>query len=442
MPERALKTQQTAPVAPLDVEEHAWRLISPLIREHAMEAAARALDELRKAHHAGSIRLLQIPGERHDLPAIGECAARLTEGMRHVIIFGTGGSSLGAQALFQVAKLCGNGGGNTRFHILDNLESPWLERVLRTLDLERTGFLVISKSGRTPETVVQAVMAIDMLKKAGMREEIPRRMLFITDPPREETDNQLRRLARDFGIQVVDHEPAVGGRYSVLTNVGLIPAAMFGLDPAAVRRGAQEVLEPLLAGAAPQELPAVRGAALHYALHRQLGIGIMVTMPYTSRLRLFGAWLQQLWAESLGKEGRGTQPVTAVGPVDQHSQLQLYLDGPNDKLFNIIHLAPTRESFCVPEEFGAYTDLAGYRICDLTHAQQRATTDSLIRRGRPVRIFRIDGVNEHTIGALFMHFMLETILTAFILGVNPFDQPAVEESKQLTRTYLSQMTGC
>ncbi len=432
---------------PFSVDEPAWNLISPLIRQRSMDCALRAVDRLLEMHARSPMRLLQVPFESQDLPGLCAWADRLREGTEHVVLFGTGGSSLGAQALAQAAKLCANGNRIPRFYIMDNLESPWLERVLRGLDLRKTKFLVISKSGRTPETVVQAIMAIELLRQEGLEDEIGERMLFVTDPASEgdgraERRNQLRHLAEDFGIPVLDHEPAIGGRYSVLTNVGLLPALLFGLDAAAIRDGAASVLSALMEDNDLQAVPVVTGAALHRALQLQYGISIMVTMPYTSRLRLFGFWLQQLWAESLGKEGQGTQPVTAVGPVDQHSQLQLYLDGPNDKLFNIMQMAHHPESFCVPEEYGRYTDLAGFQISDLTAAQQRATADSLIRRGRPVRIFRLDGVNERTMGALFMHFMLETILTAHILGVNPFDQPAVEESKQLTREYLQQARPC
>ncbi len=430
---------------PYAVDEPAWNLVSPLIRQRAMDHVLRAVDSLLETHRRTPMRLLQIPFEGEDLATLRNWADRLLDGTEHVILFGTGGSSLGAQALAQAAELCARVRRIPRFHILDNLESPWLERVLHELDLSRTKFLVISKSGRTPETVVQAIMAIELLRGAGLEKEIGERLLFITDPERRtngQGSNQLRLLAADYGIPVLDHEPAIGGRYSVLTNVGLLPALLFGLDAAAIREGAASVLSALLEGDDPTLVPAVTGAALHRALQLQFGINIMVTMPYTSRLRLFGFWLQQLWAESLGKEGQGTQPVTAVGPVDQHSQLQLYLDGPNDKLFNILQMAHHPESFCVPERYGKYTDLAGYQISDLTAAQQRATADSLIRRGRPVRIFRLNGVNERTMGALFMHFMLETILTACILGVDPFDQPAVEESKQLTRKYLQQAQPC
>ena len=417
------------------------RLVGERALARALDRTERALDDLRAMHARRPLALLRVPFRHDDVAELEAVAERFAGDAGHIVHFGTGGSSLGAQALAEVGHLL-TGCARVRqkrppvYLFMDNLESPWMERALQKVDLRHARFLVVSKSGGTPETVAQALMAIELLRVAGAEEEIPERLLFLTDPPRRGRDNVLRRVAADYGVPVLDHEPDIGGRYSVLTNVGMLPAAMFGLDVTEIRSGAAEVLEPVLRGDPVDELPPAIGAALHYALMEAFGIGIVVTMPYTSRLRLFGAWLQQLWAESLGKEGKGTQPVTAIGPVDQHSQLQLYLDGPNDKLFNIIQIECVQESFRLPERYRRYTDLAGFRIADLTHAQQRATTETLIRRGRPVRVFRLRGLNERTMGALFMHFMLETVLLGRMLGVNPFDQPAVEESKRLTRSYL------
>jgi len=161
-------------------------------------------------------------------------------------------------------------------------------------------------------------------------------------------------------------------------------------------------------------------------------------MPYVDALQPFTFWYRQLWAESLGKDGNGTLPVNALGTVDQHSQLQLYLSGPKDKFFNLI-LAEKTDSTEVPSlsneiDLG-YLD--GKSFGDLLDASQRATAETLIRHGRPTRIFHIQQPNEEAVGALMAHYMLETMLTARLLGVNPFDQPAVEESKALARNYLA-----
>jgi glucose-6-phosphate isomerase len=161
-------------------------------------------------------------------------------------------------------------------------------------------------------------------------------------------------------------------------------------------------------------------------------------MPYVDSLRPFTFWYRQIWAESLGKDGKGTLPVSAMGTVDQHSQLQLYLDGPADKLFTLI-LIKNIDSSRLPAATGE-VDLGylnGKSLGDLLDASQRATAEILVRNGRPTRVLRIARVDEEAIGALMAHYQLETILAARLLGVDPFDQPAVEQGKRLAREYLA-----
>jgi glucose-6-phosphate isomerase len=207
-----------------------------------------------------------------------------------------------------------------------------------------------------------------------------------------------------------------------------------------VRAGAAAVLEASLAANAPEDTAPAVGAALSVALLLKCGITTSVLMPYDDRLAPFAMWHRQLWAESLGKGGTGFNPAPALGPVDQHSLLQLYLDGPPDKFFTILAMD---ESGRGPRIDGAAGDdaelapLAGRTVGDLVAAERRATVDALAARGRPVRELRLDAIDEHTLGALFMHFMLETVLAAGFLGVDPFGQPAVEEGKRRARDYLT-----
>ncbi len=178
------------------------------------------------------------------------------------------------------------------------------------------------------------------------------------------------------------------------------------------------------------------------ALAESLGVAATVVMPYSDRMAPFALWHRQLWAESLGKHGRGTTPINATGTVDQHSQLQLYLDGPNDKMFTIVMTDsggdPVDGSLaCDP----ALDYLAGRSLGDLLDACQRGTAEALVAAGRPVRVIAVDAVDEATLGALMMHFMLETIIAAHLLDVDPFDQPAVEDGKHRARAYLDAMPG-
>ncbi|RAV76127.1 glucose-6-phosphate isomerase, partial [Aerococcus loyolae] len=184
------------------------------------------------------------------------------------------------------------------------------------------------------------------------------------------------------------------------------------------------------------------GAALSLALQREKGANMTVLMAYADRLERFLAWHCQLWAESLGKQGKGTTPVRALGPVDQHSQLQLYLDGPKDKMFTAFTVETKGEGPEVSPDIArgtGFAALAGHRIGDLVDAEARATIDTLAKNGRPVRTFRLKKLNERALGGLFMHFMLETIIAGKMLGIDPFDQPAVEEGKILAKKYLAEM---
>jgi glucose-6-phosphate isomerase len=211
------------------------------------------------------------------------------------------------------------------------------------------------------------------------------------------------------------------------------------LDIAKIRAGAGRALAPVLAMRPAQEVPAALGAALAAAL-AQHGKTISVMMPYCDRLERFARWYVQLWAESLGKDGKGTTPHSALGPVDQHSQLQLFIGGPRDKLFTVV---TTDVAGRGPRMDAALARLAGEpdfavkTIGDLVAAQGRATAETLAKNGCPVRTLRLDRLDEETLGELLMHFMLETIIAAHLLGVNPFDQPAVEEGKVLAKRYLA-----
>ena len=191
---------------------------------------------------------------------------------------------------------------------------------------------------------------------------------------------------------------------------------------------------------APAQVPAAVGAALGMALAASGAKPITVLMAYADRLERFTRWYVQLWAESLGKDRKGTTPIAALGPVDQHSQLQLFIGGPRDKLFTVVTVAAGGRG---PRIDGALATaagepgFAGKTMGDLVAAQGRATAETLARNGCPVRTIHLDGLDEASLGELLMHFMLETIVAAHLLGVDPFDQPAVEEGKVLAKRYLT-----
>lgn len=413
--------------------------LSQTLLGEAMARAREARARVCAMYEDRALPLLRLPELEADMAASEELAAFLKGGATDIVFLGTGGSSLGAQALAQLAgyrvPAC-EAALPARLHFFDNLDARTMAEGLSALPLKTTRAFIVSKSGGTPETMVQALCLLAALDDAGLE---PARHVAALTEPGDPAANPLLKLARDHGLMLLDHDPAVGGRFSVLSNVGLVPAMVAGLDAKAVRAGAGEVMQAVLAGddAAP-----VTGAAVCVALQEARGMNVSVMMPYADRLRLFSAWYAQLWAESLGKEGLGSQPVAAAGPVDQHSQMQLFIDGPAGRLVNLISPATAGQGPRLPESLSSdpkLAYLAGRTVGDVTACQQTAAAEVLARNGRPVRVFAVDKVDERATGALMMHFMLETIMAGFMMGIDPFDQPAVEQGKVLTRDYLSAM---
>lgn len=404
--------------------------------------SAAALDWLRRQHAGGTLPLLRYPAKRDDLGEIMRAAETLSRGASDVVFLGTGGSSLGGQTLAQLAGYAIPGVSSLRepprLHFMDNLDPESFASLLARLPMQTSRFIAISKSGGTGETLMQTAAVLAEIERAGLAARTSDMILGISEPPSGK-GNGLRALLAPYAVVFLDHDPGVGGRYSVLTNVGLIAAALVGLDVVAIRSGAAAALAPVLEGRPPPEVPAAIGAALAVTLAAR-GKTISVMMAYADRLERFTRWYVQLWAESLGKNGQGTTPIGALGPVDQHSQLQLFIAGPRDKLFTVVTTGVAgrgpRIDPVLAERMGE-PGFGGKTMGDLVAAQGRATAESLVKNGCPVRVLHLDRIDERTLGQLLMHFMLETIIAAHLLGIDPFDQPAVEEGKVLAKRYLA-----
>jgi glucose-6-phosphate isomerase len=402
-----------------------------------LRKAAAGLAQLRRGHHDGSLPLVLLPERRDDIPMIEDRAAYHRDRADTVVVLGTGGSSLGGQALYALADSgFGPSGDSPRLVFLDNIDPHTFDHLFRSLDLGRTDFVAISKSGGTAETLTQTLICIEALLEAEDEASVGDHFTVITEPKA----SPLSALAQRYGMTMLPHDPDIGGRYSALSLVGLLPAAIAGLDPVNIRAGAEGVVADLLTG---NECPAAIGAAVQCALAKVRDVRASVLMPYSDRLATLGQWYCQLWAESLGKQGQGTLPVRAVGTVDQHSQLQLYLDGPRDKLFTVIQTPVAGTGRLVRSALaGSLPDLAyldGRSMGDLLDVMQRATAETLIASGCPTRVLTLERVDEAGVGALMMHFFAETVIAAGMLGIDPFDQPAVERGKVLARRHLSQI---
>jgi glucose-6-phosphate isomerase len=409
----------------------------------ALARTEGALDRLRQHYAEGTLPLLRLPERIDDLAAVRSAAAKLKDGATDIVVLGTGGSSLGGQTLAQLAGYNVPGVGALRdpprMHFIDNLDPFSFETMLARLPLATTRFVSISKSGGTAETLMQTIAALGALKRAGVDPRAA--VLGISEPAKSGKRNGLREMLEKHQVPLLEHDAGVGGRYSALTNVGLLPAAILGLDIDAIRKGASKALLPVLDKFEPARVPAAAGAALSVVAAESKGKTISALIAYSDRLERFTHWYVQLWAESLGKDGKGTTPLAALGPVDQHSQVQLFIAGPRDKLFTVVTVGAQGKGPRMDAELAKLCGEAGFAgktIGDLVAAEGRATAETLAKNGCPVRTLHIDTLDEAALGELLMHFMLETIIAAHLLGIDAFDQPAVEEGKVLAKKYLSQ----
>ncbi len=402
--------------------------------ESALRESEDALAWLRQSHADGSLELLHVPDRHDDVEAARSAADAWSANSSDIAVLGIGGSSLGGQALAELIPFRHE--RRPRVTVFDNADPFTLKAALEAFDLRTTRFIAISKSGGTAETLSQTLAAAGAIEAAGGGKYLKHHFLAVTEPK----PSALRKFAEDLGCPVLDHPVGVGGRYAVLTTVGILPALILGLDVNALRDGAASVVSNMLSAASACDVPACAGAALHQALAHSGKLRNTVLWSYSDRLKTFGLWWRQLWAESLGKNGQGSTPVAALGPVDQHSQLQLFLDGPDDALYTIVSTDTAGEGPQIPAARAVARGLdylSGKHLGDLVAAEARATAETLAKRGRPVRRIHVPRLDERAIGALFMHFMLETIVMGRLMGVDPFDQPAVEEGKLLARQYLS-----
>jgi glucose-6-phosphate isomerase len=363
-----------------------------------------------------------------------------------IVVLGIGGSALGPIAL-RTALLAPQWNALTtverrgwpRLHVLDNVDPRTIAALLARLDLRRSLFVVTSKSGGTAETMAQYLVVRDRVGRE-VGKSASDHFVFVTDPQK----GALRELARQEGIAALDIPANVGGRFSVLTPVGILPAALVGIDTAALLEGAAEIAGRSL-GDELRANPAGVFAALQYLADTKLGRHIDVFMPYSDALRDLADWFVQLWAESLGKHrsandpGVGPTPLGALGATDQHSKVQLFMEGPPDKTVTFVAVAAEDVAIEIPKLYSSIKELGylgGHRLGELLDIERRATAGALARRGRPNMTIEIDQVGPKQLGALFMLLSIATIYAGELYGVNPLDQPGVELGKQFTYAML------
>ena len=410
--------------------------------------AAKLFETARKVfaqrREAGELGFLDLPGNE-DLHGESIDFARRTRGrFDDVVVLGIGGSALGPIALRTALRKpqynlldAGERDLRPRLHVLDNLDpgtvSGLLERVVK---LERTLFIVTSKSGGTAETMAQYLVIRDAVEKHRLSPKD--HIVFVTDPQK----GALRLLARQEAIPALEIPPSVGGRFSVLSPVGVLPAALIGIDTAALLSGAAEMARRCQTDDIAAN-PAGAFAALQYLADSRHGKHVHVLMPYSDALRDMAAWFVQLWAESLGKARTsgghvGPTPVAALGATDQHSQVQLFMEGPEDKTVTFI-ATPARDDVEIPALHPKVSELSylgGHKLGEVLDIERRATAGALATRGRPNMTIELDAVDAAHVGGLFMLFEIATIYAGALYDVNPLDQPGVELGKQFTYAML------
>lgn len=389
---------------------------------------------------AGYRNMLKVGDASHpNLAAIESLARERKTGatgkaIRHFVLFGTGGSSLGPETLIRALRSAHEA---PFFHFMDNNDPEWFSWLLRSLNPEETLVYVVSKSGKTPETLSQFLVCLEWMKK-GVANGWQKHFVLCTDPAK----GDLRQLAQRWELACLDVPPPVGGRFSVLTPVGLFPAAFAGLSLSELLDGARSV-----ANLAPGRWDANPCAQLAAALVRGLRERpITVLMPYSTRLQAYSRWFCQLWAESLGKGGRGFTPYPAIGTTDQHSQVQLYMEGPRDKVIVLLRLREQSESLPLsipegPAGLPSFEELRGKSMRDLFDAEFRATRDAFTQNGVANCTIEVDRLDAYSLGALFYFWEWTTGIAGALMGVNPFDQPGVEAAKILTKKYLGEVRG-
>ena len=397
---------------------------------------------LEEARRSGRMGFMELPHRRDGLGASLDQARRVRDMCDNLVVLGIGGSALGTTAVHRALNsalhnlLPRERRTGPRLFVCDNVDPRTVAELLEYLDPRETVVNVVSKSGGTAETLAQFLAVYGWMRERLGPEGARRRVVVTTDPAR----GFLRRLARQEGFAALDVPPNVGGRYSVLTPVGLFPLAVVGVDVEALLDGAAH-MDAYAGRPEIWENPAYLFGLIHVLMYRR-GRTVHVMMPYSDALRDVADWFRQLWAESLGKaqdlSGQpvhvGPTPVKAVGTTDQHSQLQLYMEGPQDKLITFIEVeAPAPEMDLpplYPDEEVAY--LGGKTLGQLLLAEKRATEAALTESGRPNLTLSVPVVTAHTVGQLLYLLEVATVFAGGLLGVNPLDQPGVELGKRLT----------
>ncbi|MBU1936092.1 glucose-6-phosphate isomerase [bacterium] len=416
--------------------------ISPSTLKELHPRLSAAIEHLKQQRQQGNALFLDLPNDKETIELCRN-TAKHSKNFENFVLAGIGGSALGPYALFRGLAhpfhnlLDASQRKAPRFFVLNNIDPDTIDALFRFIDPSRTLFNIISKSGSTAETAAASLVIFDALKKS-VGERWKEHIVVTTDPEK----GDLRKLVREENLEALPIPPGVGGRFSLLTPVGLFPAFCLGLDVDNLLSGAKAMADVCLK-AELHDNPAALFAALLYAFDTQHARPIHVMMAYADRLLPLADWWRQLWAESLGKrlstDGKeifvGPTPVKALGATDQHSQVQLYIEGPQDKVFIFLEVQEFESEVALPPAFNHLSSLeylGGETMNRLMAVECSATREALTNAKRPNMTLKFPKVTAAALGEAFMLLEIATIYAGALYNVNPFDQPGVEHGKILT----------
>lgn len=398
------------------------------------QAASRAFQQISQWRDDGNkMGFARLPNEKPLVDATLDMVKQVRGQFREMVVLGIGGSSLGGRAL---CTALAPKPAPMRVHFVDNIDPRTFGELLGRVDLEGTCFNVVSKSGNTLETAAQFLVIRDMLRGRFGKKGYQERVIVTTDPD----SGPLRAIAEREGLQTLPLPRDVGGRFSVLSPVGLFPAAAAGVDVSSVLDGARAMMDRCSTDTVLTN-PAALLATLHYLADREVNRRIHVLWAYADCLRPFTEWYAQLWAESLGKKlslngteiHNGPTPMWAVGATDQHSLLQLFMEGPEDKVISFLHVTDHQAHLEAPPasdvpEFGF---LGGVDLGALLDAERKGVEQALMDVGRPTIRVTLPSINPRSMGELFYLYEHAAAFAGALYGIDPFDQPGVEEGKKI-----------
>ncbi len=400
-----------------------------------------AITWFMELHTSGRVGIVDLALRDDLLDQSAELASELRARFDDVVVLGIGGSSLGPHAIYAALQHPYHHllkeTDLPRLHFPDNVDPHTFTSLLDVLNLERTLFVVITKSGGTAETASQFMIVYKLLEKTYGAAAARSQIITITDPQK----GNLRALTSEMGWKSLPVPEYIEGRFSVLSPVGLFPAAMAGVDVSSMIAGARDMARQFLDD--PVSHPASVAAQHYWLLHTRHGKSVHVLMPYSDGLYFTAQWFMQLWGESLGKRvdnnGReiftGPTPVAVRGTTDQHSQLQLYIEGPFDKVITFMAFEKHESDVKIPNVFkhlDSYSYLGGHTMGELFDTERRATALSLFRERRPNATVYLSKLDAYSLGQVFMFYELATAVSGGLYHINPFNQPGVEHGKKLT----------